>query len=599
MRMRRHSFFLKLLLGNLLLIGAIAVVAGIVSYRYLNANYRRQGELSQDRIAHLAREHFQDRWPLPPARIDAGCKRLFGDWAMRLTVIADDGRVLGDSQADPDRMVNHKTDDRPEVMAALAGRAAWHVRTSETLRREFRYLALPVRHEGKVPAVVRVAMPVRTILERGRFIPHALAWAALAAAVTAVGLGVLISWIWASPLGQVSRTAEEIASGNLQARARISGSKELARLAQALNRMRDSIDRQIALIEDQSENLQVVVGSLREGLVLLDASQRVILMNRAAAALLAPGADPQWAVGKHPQAVVRVAEVVDAVNELVATGRPVDRQLELEVAGRRRTLDLHAAGVGSGRREGARALLVVRDITDLARTVAMKAEFVANASHELRTPLATIRAAVESLGSVGPEDAEAFGKFLSILDRQVARLEEMTQDLLDLHRAETGRATFRPEPIALGTLAEWVRGAYSARAAEKGLSLEVCCGDPALEFTSTPALVQLVLQNLIDNGLKFTPSGGRVEVRLEPIDGRVRLAVADTGCGIPPDIQDRVFERFFQADPARSGGKGRGTGLGLAIVKHAVERLGGTVSLHSAVGEGTTVTVQLPLEPPP
>jgi len=593
--MRRHSFFLKLLLGNLLLIGLIAVLAGWVSYRHLNASYRRQQRAHQERLAGVAREHFQRRWPLAPEVIDAECKAVFGGLAMRITVIADDGRVLADSEADPSKMVNHKTDDRPEVLAAMAGTASWDVRTSETLRREFRYYGMPLVHEGQVRAVVRTAMPIKEILERGGFIRHALLLAGGAMLVAAAALGALISWIWSSPLRQIARTADRIASGNLQARARISGSEELAHLAVSLNRMRDSIAEQIVVIASQRENLQTIVANLREGVVLLDRRPCIVMMNRSALELLAPEADPEYVRGKPLQAAVRVAEVIDAVNDLTATGRPVSRQVEVDLRGQRRTLDLHAARVGGGRPEGADALLVVRDITDLARTVAVKAEFVANASHELRTPLATIRAAIDSMSGLAPDDREAAEKFLAILDRQVARLEEMTQDLLDLHRVESARRPFRAEPIHLGRLAKWVQTTLTEPAAEKDVTLAVECADPSFELYAAEPLLQLILQNLVDNGIKFTGAGGRVECSLDAAGHEVTLRVADNGIGISPDIQDRVFERFFQADPARSNDvRGRGTGLGLAIVKHAAERLGARVGLDSTPGRGTTVTVVVP-----
>jgi two-component system phosphate regulon sensor histidine kinase PhoR len=318
-------------------------------------------------------------------------------------------------------------------------------------------------------------------------------------------------------------------------------------------------------------------------------------MNRAAADLLAPGATVT--PGRHVQSVIRTADIVDLVNK-VPDDQAISRQIEVTVGRQRRTLDVHATHVPPGSPSGISILLVVRDITDIARTASMKAQFVANASHELRTPLATIRAAVDSLASCDPSDQQAIAKFAGILDRHVRRLEDMTNDLLDLHLVEGAKEGLRIEQIELGYLAGWCESHFASQATERGIELSTEVMDPSWALQTDLRLVQLILQNLVDNGLKFTPAGGSVRVSLDGRDDHAELRVTDTGCGIEPEIQPRVFERFFQADAARSGSTvARGTGLGLAIVKYAVERLGASVSLESQPGEGTTMTVRLPREP--
>ncbi len=591
--MKPRSFFLRLFLGNLLLVAVIIVVSGAVSYSYLNAEHRRREEADQRNLATILQQTFQNSWPLPQAEADRRCKELMAGMQARLTIIAADGRVIGDSEADPLDMKNHKTPDRPEVMAALSGESGRDVRTSETLRREFRYFARPLIADGKVAGCVRLAMPVKALAEGREFIAHAIVWSAVTAVAAALALGVLISWVWSWPLRRVTHAARKIASGNLSARASISGPAELAQLAVALNEMRSSIADQIDVIAAQRENLQTVVANLRDGVIALDAERHVVLMNRAAADILAVE-DTHEAVGKHVQSVVRLADVVDML-DAASPDRSVARAIEADVRGRRRTLDIHAASLPSTRGENIASLIVIRDVTELANAAAMKAEFVANASHELRTPLATIRAAVDSLDSIEPDDAEAIEKFTDILDRHVRRLENMTNDLLDLHLVEQARGELRLEEIPLGSLARWAGDHFGAQARERGVELDVDADPPDGALRTDRRLLRLIVQNLVDNAIKFTPAEGAVRCRFERKDGNVLLTVADTGVGIPADIQDRVFERFFQADPSRSGIEtSRGTGLGLAIVKYATERLGGHITLQSAVGEGTTVSVLLP-----
>ena len=288
--------------------------------------------------------------------------------------------------------------------------------------------------------------------------------------------------------------------------------------------------------------------------------------------------------------MVRAAAILDAYNAAMAAGRTVIRQVEADIGGSRRHLDVHVEPVPAGA-EGITGLIVIRDVTDLIRLAAMKTEFVANASHELRTPLATLRAAVESLQAADPADHEGVAKLAAMLDRHVRRLEGLTLDLLDLHQVETARGV-AAEPLALGSLGDWVRREFAERAAAKGVALGIEAEPPEDAFTSDRQLVQLILRNLLENAVKFTPAGGRVTCTLRREGRQVRLAVADTGIGIRPEDKPRVFERFFQSDAARSGDTaGRGTGLGLAIVKHAAERLGAQVTLESELGKGTTVTV--------
>jgi two-component system phosphate regulon sensor histidine kinase PhoR len=595
--MRRRSLFTKLFLGNLLLVIVIIAISGVASYHYLNASYQDEVEAQHRRTVRIMQRYFRHLWSRDPDRIDAECGRLFEDATMRLTVIAADGRVLGDSQADPATMVNHRTDDRPEVLAALRGQSGRAVRTSETLGVAYRYFAEPIEKDGQVVGTARVAMPVRAVAEGSSLIRNALFWSALMAAVVAVVLALLLSWIWYSPLRRITRAARKIASGNIHGRVRISGSYELAQLGAALNDMAASLAEKIRQVDVQRRSLDTVVRNLREGVVALDAQGHVVVMNAYARELLEVREDDVQ--GRQLQEVVRIADVVTTFGRVVEAGEPVRKQIEREAADVPKTLDLLAVPVTEPASEGIRSLLVVRDITEQAQTARVKSEFAANASHELRTPLATIRAAVDSLGTVGPDSREEFNTIRNMLDRHTRRLEEMTDDLMSLHTIETAKQQLRLEQIEAGSLLKWAQEHFAPQTAQKGVALEILTADPSRTFTADLTLLQLILQNLIDNAIKFTPASGRVECRLEVADDRAVLRVSDTGCGIPPELQDRVFERFFQVEPSRSSGaKPRGTGLGLAIVKHAAERLGGTVALQSELGRGTVVEVRVPLSPP-
>ncbi len=605
--MKTHSFFVRLFVGNLIIVVVAVVVAAAVSYRAVNAQHRRISNAYQDNLCLAAAQYLEDIWPVPQPQVDRLCKAflqpadeapaaaaptLGHDIPARLTIIARDGRVLGDSRGNPDRMENHRTDDRPEIMAALADRPGSHVRRSETLGTRFRYVARPIHHEGEVAGVARIATPVLAVLVSRAVLREGILWGSLVAIGAFALIGLLINWLWYRPLRDITRAAHQIASGELSGRVTVRGSAELVELGQALNVMRDSLARQIATVSAQRGNLEQVVANLREGVIATDETGHIVLMNRAARDLLAREGDD--VLGTHIQNVVRIADIVEAYNDAGRTGRTVRCEVEADIGHQRRHLDVRASRLEPTPAGDIGGLVVVRDVTDLVRTAAMKAEFVANASHELRTPLATLRAAVDAIEEEQestPPDAEAFRRMLGILRRNVDRLESLTLDLLDLHAVETAKRGGREDEMALGDLAAWAEGQFADAAASKGVTLEADTAEPDRTFVADRKLVELVLQNLLDNAIKFTPEGGRVTLSAEYEDEGVLLRVADTGCGITRGEQGRIFERFYQADLSRSGDtKARGTGLGLAIVKHAVERLGGRVSLRSEPGKGTTVS---------
>ncbi len=594
--MRRHSFLWKLFVGNMLMMGLILFVAAFFSYKYLNANYQQESQDNQDRLAKIAKLYFQNTWPQPTEKIDSECKQLFANLPIRLTVIADDGRVLGDSKADPVTMENHKTEDRSEIISALRGEPGRAIRASETLGIKFRYFTEPIEKDGKVVGAVRVAMPIRAIAEGRNIIRNALLWAALAAVGVAIIIAWMLSWIWHKPIRRIMETAREIAAGNLATKAYVRGNDELAQLAAALNEMRESLASQIKTITTQREHLSVIVRNLREGVIALDRKGHIILLNSAAVSLLA--IDSEDATGLPLQSAVRLPDLLDLFQQVCETNKPANKQIEIETNHGLRILDLHAADFATSSPDGIEILLVIRDITEIARAAKMKADFVANASHELRTPLATIRAAVDSMALLESDDKEALAKFTDMLNRHVARLEDMTKDLLDLNIAETTGRPLNIVEIDITGLGEWATNHFARSAQEKKVKLKVTTQHQDSTFQSDMTWIKLILQNLIDNAIKFTPPEGLVECEMKLQDEGLLIRVADTGCGIPADIRDKVFERFFQAESSRAGdSKIRGTGLGLAIVKHATERLGGTINLESSPGNGTVIAVNIPKPP--
>ncbi len=599
--MKRRSFFFNLFLGNLLIVAVIIAFGGYVISLQLE-DYHQQSEREiQQRLTDLSQEYLESlwlRWGNEPARLEAFAKKALQPalGVHRLTVIGRDGKVLADTSETPAAvMENHKTTDRPEVMGALEqGRGTWDRRSSETHGIEYQYYAKPIRQNGEIVAVIRIAKPLRALSESKGFIGRSLLIGAGAAAFAAIVLGFWTSWLWYTPLRQITRAAESIAAGRLEGRVHVGGSKELAQLAAALNDMKRNLSTQIDVIEEQRANLNTVLGNLQEGVLAMDRDDSVVYINDAAVDLLGLGSRED-ATGRHIQKVLRNVQIAELYMKVREVGEPARRQVELAREGPRRRIHAIVSPV-EGKSQTITCLLLMQDITEVAQAAAIKSEFIANASHELRTPLATLRAAVDSVLTLAPEEYGSMPDLAVMLDRHVSRLENLTADLLDFHAVEQAGVNLKLADVHLSEIASWIQQQYTDKAGQHGVELDLSVTPEDAAVRSSMRLLELILQNLLDNAMKFTPSGGRVCCTIDLDEDYLTMRVSDTGPGIKPKDQPRVFERFFQAESSRTGdSRIRGTGLGLAIVKHAVERLEGSVSLDSKVGIGTTVTVNIPV----
>lgn len=413
------------------------------------------------------------------------------------------------------------------------------------------------------------------------------------AAVIMLVLLLRIRTRWMIPVRELAATARRMASGDWAARAAVSGAEDARALAAQLNQLAEAAQRQLAELDLQRSDLQQLVDSLPDPVLLSDSLQRLILVNSAASRMLE--VPVEQALGKKFFNVVNDAQILDLFEslQLNAASRPPGAiQRDIRIA--RGTVRNFYQAVGTRTKAGGN-LIVLRNVTTMASAIQMKTDFVANASHELRTPLSAIKAAFETLREVREEDPQQAARCIEIIDGHIFRLEEMLRDLLDLSRVETPDLQPQVTGLSAGALFAELRQGLGAMAEQKGVSLTF--SGEQLSFGSDKRLLGLVLKNLVENSIKFTPAGGTVAVSAVASSGdsrQVVLRVKDTGIGIPPEHLERVFERFYQVDASRTGGASRGTGLGLAIVKHAIHALGGSVHLDSVVGQGTTAICVIP-----
>ena len=352
--------------------------------------------------------------------------------------------------------------------------------------------------------------------------------------------------------------------------------------------MSDRLAAQFAQVEEDRRQLRAILSGMIEGVVALDADQRILFANDRAAQLLEFQFQP--AIGRRFYEVVRLRALHDIVRR--ALTEPEAFREELSWNGRSaKNLMLHGTGLAGSPTPG--AVLVVHDISDLRRLEGLRQEFVANVSHELKTPLSVIKACVETLLAGAVDDPAHRRPFLDQIGNQAERLHALILDLLSLARIEGETEIFSFEKVILDEAVEACLARHRARAEGKHQRLE---SNPPAEKTSAwvdeEALGQ-ILDNLVDNAIKYTPSGGWVRVSWHTDNDRISLQVRDTGIGIPEPDRQRIFERFYRVDKARSRELG-GTGLGLAIVKHLTQAMKGSVRADSQVGQGTTFSLYLP-----
>lgn len=438
-------------------------------------------------------------------------------------------------------------------------------------------VAVPLAHACLTSAAAARLSPadIRRTIWFGAAVALALAWALSSAVVGRFSALV-------NELLQAVRTMQE---GDLTVRTRLSGRDELSELGQALDRLAGSLETSLGDLRAERDLQTRILEAMHDGVAVVDAHGRVALVNSALRSMLLLGTD---AVGKLLIETVRHAQLSTLLER--ARAEHDDRSVEIDVPGLKPRRILVQVASLSGGDEG--MLFVFVDVTELRRLESLRRDFVANASHELRTPIAAVRSATETLRTRALEDRSAAGRFVDIIERNAQRLQSLVEDMLELSKLESNEFKLKRERVELQRVVPIVLALFRERAEKKGVRLVSDLPPTLAPIEGDARALEHVLSNLVDNAVKYCPSGARIMVGAAECDGRVRLVVSDTGPGIAPEHLDRVFERFYRIDAGRSRELG-GTGLGLSIVKHMVEAMRGKVSVESVVGQGATFAVVL------
>ena len=528
------------------------------------------------------------------AKFQEQIQRLGEKTHTRLTVIARDGLVLADSEEIPARMNNHA--NREEILIAAEKGTGLVNRYSNTVEREMMYLALRVDDASTGQAMqigfVRASLPLDIIGERLSRVRSLVLLGAGVAGFVALLLGLFLAHRVTSRLESITSVAEAMAEGDYSRRVFMNSPDEIGKLATAYNSMAEQMQVRIDMITEDRNKVQTILRSIVEGVIAVDRDELVVHINAVAGNLL--GLDPSEVRGKRLWETVRVNEVAKALISSLAGEKIFRTQSRIMHGTDECLLEISASPLTDAEDEITGAVVVLHDVTEIRRLELVRREFVVNASHELKTPITAIRGFLDSLVDDTDMPHETRQKFLRRAASQANRLALLVTDLLRLSRFESGEQAESSEQLDLHNIVSASVAELQQTAEDKAIKLTATLDQNPAIVIANNATLRLVVDNLIDNAIKYTGTDGDVEVRTSQINGEVILKVTDNGVGIDPMHQDRIFERFYRVDKARSREVG-GTGLGLAIAKHACGILGGELTVESQPGVGSTFRLRLSL----
>ncbi|HMK35933.1 MAG TPA: ATP-binding protein [Desulfomonilaceae bacterium] len=525
------------------------------------------------------------------ADVDTLLKEIGHRISGRITVSLPSGQIVGDSHEDILKIGNYAR--RPEIIEAFEGKLGVNARYSFISGEKMLYVAVPVIHNDRVIAAIRTAIPQPPLGTVLRSIYREILVGGLIFFLLAAALSYLISYKINRPIVQLKQGAARFAKGDLHYRLEVPDSEEFGELARAMNQMASQLNERLNLITKQRNELEAVLSGMMEAVVVVDEEKRVLQINDAAEELF--GIDRERVKGRSVQESIRNTDFHRFVSRILGGEEWLEGDIVF-MGEPEKFLQAHGSILRDEQSKGIGALVVLNDVTRLKTLENIRRDFVANVSHELKTPITSIKGFLETLREGAIRDTETAERFLEIILKHTDRLNSIIEDLLSLSRIE--RDTEKGEvPLQAGSVNDVLDAVIrdcSKKAEAKSIELVCRCSDSITANINSVLLEQAIL-NLVDNAIKYSDPGKTVTIEALSTPRETVIKVGDQGCGIPKEHLNRIFERFYRVDKARSRKIG-GTGLGLSIVRHIINAHNGKITVESSPGKGSVFSIFLPTE---
>lgn len=577
----------QIFLTHMFVVFVSLLIAGITTVSIVEKHFIKNTENTMLMHARVIEKAVAKKIDGSREKLQVTVENLGNDLNTRLTIVNPEGDVLADSAKYYREMENHL--NRPEIKEALQGKIGKNLRYSTSLKTKMMYLAVPIKQDSIIIAVLRLSLSLSEIQNLSRFIWGIILYSTLAGLFVAIIISKIFSIKITKPLENISAAAGKIAEGNFDMKILNPVFEEIKVLTDSFNDMTENLKLTIDELLSRNHETEAILESMADSLIAVNQNLKVVMLNPAAQQMF--GLSKNEAIGRHLLEIIRDRELFDSINEVLTTNNTIYKEIKI-VNIQETVFRVHIAPIVGEKTLG--AVAVLRDISDLRRLEKTKTEFVANVSHELKTPLTSIAGFVETLLDGSYKDENNCSRFLKIIKEETDRMTNLIKELLYLSKIESKIEPIQKTTVDIFDVITRALNVLQTSIREKQHQVILDIPEHINPVISKEDYLLQIMINLLDNAVKYTSPNGKIKVKVMEDKTNLYVTIADNGVGITEESLSRIFERFYRVDKARSKAVG-GTGLGLSIVKHLVKGLNGEISVKSELGKGTTFLVTIPL----
>ena len=570
----------KILLSHILVILFLTILIILFSYRIIKSNYENNIENNLISLNSAIQLKYKDL--ITNNRlvgIDSLTQKIRKSIKYRISIIDINGKVISDSDEDIKNLDNHR--NRPEIEEAFAGKVGKTIRFSKSINKEMIYVAMPIIIDNNIIGVCRIS---RYASESDKLIfellTNLIQISIIVIIITLIGVLYYTRKI-TKPIDDLSIATSSIAKGDFDVKVQVNSNDEISLLSTNFNLMTEKLKELFSQVISQKEELSTIIGSIEEGLVSLNSEGRILISNEMFNKII----ETESFQGKKYKKIIKEKSFKKIFKETLKSKKGITREINLKDS-----FFLTSSNYIESKNE---VVILFHDVTEFKKLELVKKDFVTNVSHELRTPLTAIKGFLETLYNEIEDNPTAL-HYMNIMTRHTDRLIALVQDLLALSEIEDYKTNLVFSKINLYEFILNIIKIFEQKLNEKNLAIMIDVEDKELYIEADAFKLEQLFVNLIDNAIKYTDKGS-IRISYKSLKNDVLIEIEDTGIGIPEEDKDRIFERFYLVNKARTRKEG-GTGLGLSIVKHIVNNHNGTIKVESKIDVGTKFLIKLPFK---